>query len=120
MGPFSKVIQEELGLDPAADLHLVPHGQGYRDMGPAVDSLERRLIDESLRHGGNPLLTWTASNVICTTDPAGNRKFDKSRSRGRIDPIVALGMACHEADIHMALEEKISKSDAESMVFSWE
>ncbi len=120
MGPFSKVIEEQLGLDPAGDLHLVPHGQGYRDMGPAVDALEKRLIDESFRHGGNPLLQWTASNVIATTDPAGARKFDKARSRGRIDPIVALAMACHEADIHMALDEKISKSDAESMVFSWD
>ena len=120
MTALSKTIESELGLDPASDLHLVPHGQGYKDMGPAVDSLERRLIDESFRHGSNPILNWTASNVIATTDPAGARKFDKAKSRGRIDPIVALAMACHEADIHMALDEKISKSDAESMVFSWE
>ena len=120
MTALSKIIESDLGLDPAADLHLVPHGQGYRDMGPAVDSLERRLIDESLRHGGNPLLTWTASNVIATQDPTGARKLDKAKSRGRIDPIVALAMACHEADIHMTLEETISKQDAESIVFSWE
>ncbi len=117
---FFRIIEDDLGLDPAEDLHLVPHGQGYMDMGPAVDSFERRLIDGSFRHGNNPILNWTASNVICTTDPTLARKFDKSRSRGRIDPIVALGMACHEADIDKDLDEKISKSDAESMVFSWD
>jgi phage terminase large subunit-like protein len=34
-----------------------------------------------------------ASNAIVTTDPAGNRKFEKAKSSGRIDGMVALAMA---------------------------
>jgi phage terminase large subunit-like protein len=72
---------------------LVPHGQGYKDMGPAVDILERIVVQGRLRHGGNPVLSMCAANAIVTKDPAGARKLDKSRSTGRIDGLVALAMA---------------------------
>ena len=44
-------------------------------------------------HGGHPILTMCASNTRVVQDPAGNRKFDKMKSTGRIDGMVALGMA---------------------------
>ena len=40
----------------------------------------------------NPLLNWNIGNAIATTDPAGNRKLDKSKARFRIDGAVALAM----------------------------
>jgi phage terminase large subunit-like protein len=75
------------------DVPLVPHGQGYKDMSPAVDILERIIVQGRLRHGGNPVLSMCAANAVVTRDPAGGRKLDKSRSTGRIDGIVALAMA---------------------------
>lgn len=75
------------------ELPLEPFGQGYKDMTPAVDELEARLLNGRLRHGNNPLLTWCAANTIAVSDPAGNRKLDKSKSTGRIDGILALTMA---------------------------
>jgi phage terminase large subunit-like protein len=72
---------------------LLPFGQGYADMAPAVDALEILILNGGLKHGGNPVLRWNASNVVVTLDPAGNRKLDKSKSRERIDGIVALAMA---------------------------
>lgn len=72
---------------------LVPHGQGYKDMSPAVDLLERMVVENRLRHGKHPVLTWNAFNAVVTRDPAGNRKLDKARSIGRIDGLVALAMA---------------------------
>lgn len=91
---------------------LVPFGQGYQSMGPAVDEFERRLLGlpplvldedgnpldidlsefevvETLRHDGNPVLTMCAANAVTTSDPANNRKVDKAKSNGRIDGIVA-------------------------------
>jgi phage terminase large subunit-like protein len=68
-------------------------GQGFKDMAPAVDACERAILEQSLRHGGHPVLTWNVGNAIVVTDPAGNRKVDKSRSTGRIDGLVALIMA---------------------------
>lgn len=82
-----------------ADLEMVEHGQGYRDMAPAVDILERMVAERKLRHANNPILTWCMSNAVVTTDPAGNRKLDKSRATGRIDGAVALAMALHALDL---------------------
>jgi hypothetical protein len=39
---------------------------------------------------GNPVLRWTASNVVVRQDCAGNIKPDKERSSERIDGISAL------------------------------
>ena len=75
------------------ELPLVEWGQGFRDMSPALDVLEGELLNGTLRHGGNPVLTWCAMSAVATRDPAGNRKLDKSKATGRIDGMVALAMA---------------------------
>lgn len=80
---------ERIGLD----LPLHPFGQGFRDMAPALDTLEADLRNGRLRHGNHPLLTMCAANAVVTRDPAGNRKLDKGRANGRIDGMVALAMA---------------------------
>lgn len=97
---------------------LVEFGQGFKDMGPAVDEFERRLLGmvqsadegsdasaelfddarsvevmESLRHDGNPVMTWCAGNAVIVSDPANNRKADKAKATGRIDGIIAGLMA---------------------------
>ena len=74
-------------------IRLVPWGQGYMDMAPAVDALEESVINKKLKHDGNPCLTWNISNAMVISDPAGNRKLDKSKTRFRIDGAVALAMA---------------------------
>lgn len=79
--------------DMGASLPLVPFGQGFRDMAPALDTLEKKVAQRLLRHGGNPVLNMCAENAIAVQDPAGNRKLDKSKSSARIDGLVALAMA---------------------------
>jgi len=83
------------GKDTALDegLRLVPWGQGYKDMAPALDALEQAVMSRSFQHTSNPVLTWCFSNAISISDPAGNRKLDKSKSRYRIDGAVATAMA---------------------------
>jgi phage terminase large subunit-like protein len=73
-------------------LRLIPWGQGYRDMAPAIDALELDVIERKLEHPSNPVLTWAMANAVSTMDPAGNRKLDKEKARFRIDPAVALAM----------------------------
>lgn len=80
---------ESLGLD----FPLVEHGQGYKDMSPALDTLESDLLNGRLRHGMHPVLTMCAANAVVSKDPAGNRKLDKHKATGRIDGMVALAMA---------------------------
>jgi phage terminase large subunit-like protein len=75
------------------DLPLLPYGQGFKDMAPALDTLETEMLNHRYIHGNNPVLTWCAANAISVSDPAGNRKLDKSKCSGRIDGLVALAMA---------------------------
>lgn len=72
---------------------MVPWGQGFKDMGPAIDALERLAIEGQIRHGMHPVLSWCAMNAKAVPDPTGARKFDKAKSTGRIDGLQALTMA---------------------------
>lgn len=74
-------------------LRLIPWGQGFKDMSPAIDALETAVLHDELVHDGNPVLTWNMANAIATMDPAGGRKLDKAKARFRIDGAVALSMA---------------------------
>ena len=86
------VLQRELQrLD--RELPLKPFGQGFKDMSPALDTVESELLNGRIRHGAHPVLTWNAANAVATRDPAGNRKLDKMKARGRIDGLVAATMA---------------------------
>ncbi|XKM39345.1 terminase large subunit [Rhizobium ruizarguesonis] len=84
----------------SVDLPLVPFGQGYKDMSPAVDVLEVTVAQQKLNHAGNALMRMCAANAVVTVDPAGARKLDKSKASGRIDGIVALAMALKTAQGH--------------------
>lgn len=100
---FDRWRLDDLARDLDAEdvtVKLVPHGQGFRDMGPAVEALEDHLLESRLRHGGNPVLSWCVSNVRVVTDPANSRKFDKQRSKGRIDGAQSLAMAVNASVIY--------------------
>lgn len=86
-----------------AELPLEPFGQGFKDMTPAIDRLESALLNNQLRHGGNPVLTMCAANAVVTRDAAGNRKADKGKATGRIDGLVALLMAFGIAEMETDL-----------------
>jgi phage terminase large subunit-like protein len=78
--------------DKGDGLRLVPWGQGYRDMGPAIDAIELAVTEQAMVHPSSPLLNWNMANAVATMDPAGNRKLDKEKARFRIDGAVALAM----------------------------
>lgn len=83
---------DKLLVDEGINLNVVGWGQGYKDMGPAVDALETAILHNRLSHN-SPVLDWCAANAVVTTDPAGARKIDKSKATERVDGIVALSMA---------------------------
>jgi phage terminase large subunit-like protein len=72
---------------------FIPHGQGFYGMGPSIRELETRLLEKKLKHGMHPVLTMCAANAKIITDDAGNRKFTKRKSTGRVDALVSLAMA---------------------------
>jgi phage terminase large subunit-like protein len=80
------------------DGFLMPIGQGFVSQTRSIEVLEDLLLHRRLAHGGHPVLQWCAANTVVVRDPAGNRKFDKSKSYGRIDGTVALALAVHARD----------------------
>lgn len=72
---------------------LIPFGQGFKDMSPAVETFEALLINSEIRVDGNPVMTWCASNGVTVEDPAGNRKLSKEKATGRIDGLVSAVMS---------------------------
>lgn len=80
---------EKIGFD----VPLVEYGQGFKDMGPAIDAIEGKILNATLRHGDNPVMNMCATNAVSVSDPVGNRKLDKRRTTGRIDGMVTLAMA---------------------------
>lgn len=96
------------GKDKELGIRMIPWGQGFRDMAPAVEALEVSVLEASLKHDGNPCLAWNISNAYGVSDPAGNRKIDKSKSRFRIDGAVSLAMALGLKSRDLAAEPEIS------------
>ena len=92
------ILQRELDAI-GLSLPLIPFGQGFKDMGPAVDALEAELVNGRIAHGMHPVLSMCAANAVVTKDPSGARKLDKSRATGRIDGMVALCMAMGSASM---------------------
>lgn len=83
--------------DKLGEERLVQFGQGFSSMSGPSKELERLLLEGRIRHGGNPVLRWMASNAAARQDPAGNIKPDRERSADKIDGIVALVMALARA-----------------------
>lgn len=88
------------------EAHFVEVGQGFQTMSPALRDLEAEILNGRIAHGNHPVLTMCAANAVVQTDPAGGRKLSKSRSRGRIDGMVALAdmFAVVPVDIQMPPE----------------
>lgn len=86
--------EDKGGEKKGSGLRLVPWGQGFRDMAPAIDALILDVTNRTIAHSSNPVLNWAMGNAVAITDPAGNRKLDKDKARFRIDPAVALTMMC--------------------------
>lgn len=80
-------------------------GQGYVSMSPALRSLETALLNGELKHGMNPVLTMCMGNCVVEQDAAGNRKFTKKKSTGRIDLAVCLAMAEDARSAHKDKEK---------------
>jgi len=72
---------------------LVKHMQGYKEMTPSINVLEKELLNARIRHGMHPIMTMCAANAVIIADGSENKKLTKSKSNGRIDGIVSLCMA---------------------------
>jgi len=112
----------EIGYDPwnatqivtqlqAAGFKMVEVRQGFATLTSPTKEVEKLVLGRQLRHDGNPILRWMASNVTTEQDAAGNLKPSKKKSTERIDGIVALIIALNRALVDVATQSVYESKD---------
>lgn len=91
-------------------IELLEFGQGWRDMGPAIDAIETAVLRKELHHPGHPVLDMCVANAVTVSDPTGARKLVKERQTGRIDGLVAATMAIGAAVKTAPKKESVYKT----------
>lgn len=82
-------------------VRMVKHSQGFGGgssesalwMPRSITDLEDAILQGRFKVKRNPLLTWCSASAVIVTDAAENKKWEKRKSTGRIDGIVAVSMA---------------------------
>lgn len=72
---------------------LMKYPQNFAGYNEPMKRCLELVRERKLRHGGNPVLRWNASNVVAKEDPAGNLRPDKGKSSDKIDGFCAMLMA---------------------------
>ena len=94
---------------------MIPFGQGSASMSGPTKDFYRLLMEGKIIHGGHPVLRWMAGNVVVDTDPAGNIKVTKAKSKEKIDGIVAAIMALDRC-IRNQTEPQVSVYDERGLL----
>lgn len=91
-----------------AEVPMVEFVQGTKSYHPPMQELERLYIGGQLAHGGDPVLTWCAANLVARRDVNMNMAPDKKKSADKIDDMTALLMAL---GVSMTAESEPDVSD---------
>jgi phage terminase large subunit-like protein len=85
------------------DFTVITMGQGGKTMAPAIADFENLLMEKRLIIANNPVLTWMASNVVASD--TNGMKYDKKKSKNKIDGIIAMLMGLSRAVANNAIEQ---------------
>lgn len=85
---IGQVLDElaEREIDPA---RIIGISQGYR-LGGSIKTVERKLAEGALRHGGQPLMAWCVGNARIETRANSILVTKAASGSGKIDPLMAL------------------------------
>jgi phage terminase large subunit-like protein len=78
-------------------LTMVPMGMGFASLSAPSKLLENLILGKLLRHGGNPVASWCASNAAVETDSTENKKPSRKHSTEKIDAVITLVIALGRA-----------------------
>jgi phage terminase large subunit-like protein len=85
---------------------VIKFRQGFKTMSEPSKELERLVLCAKLAHGSNPVIRWMIGNVAVATDPAGNIKFNKEKSREKIDGVITMVMSMARAQYGQAFKKE--------------
>ena len=86
-------VQLKNRMAAATGIEMVKFIQDLPTFGEPTQAFLDSVAGCRMRHDGNPLALWCATNVVCKQDHHGNKRPHKELSNFRIDPIVAAIMA---------------------------
>lgn len=112
---------------------VVDFPQSMSGMSAGTKELEKIIAARKLRHGGNPVGRWQASNVTIKHGPNEQIKPDRERSGDKVDGIVALIMGIdmtmrdpgneseyeRRATANRALEESGAQGPPQDLIEAW-
>jgi phage terminase large subunit-like protein len=87
------LIDQLVNEDGFAATQVLEVRQTYQGMSSGASKVEAEVLAGNVDAHGCPLMAWCASNAVVQRDGKDNIYPVKKRSRGRIDPIMALVMA---------------------------
>lgn len=83
-------LQQDAGF---GENQVIEIPQTFQFMSPPSKDVEADVLEERIDARENPLFAWAVSNAVVQKDGKDNIQPIKKRSRGRIDPVVALIIA---------------------------
>lgn len=87
-------LEKQLVNDDGFDVdNVIEISQTYAGMSSGCKALEAAVLAGQVNAGGCPLMTWCVGNAVVQRDNKDNIYPVKRRSRGRIDPVVAMAIA---------------------------
>jgi phage terminase large subunit-like protein len=89
--------------------------QGFGLMG-AFNTVERKLVDGSFKHGGQAMMAWCAANAILQPTPTGKRIVRDASGYGKIDPLMALFDACDRMGLNPVVQNGPSIYETKSLL----
>lgn len=78
---------------------MVEFRQTVTEFNEPMKTFHKCVTGRTIDHGGNPILTWHASNVVAKRNVNGDIRPDKSSRNNKIDGIVAAIMAMGRATV---------------------
>lgn len=80
-----------------AGIHVKKVGQGMAVLNNPSKYVEKMILNQQIKHDGNPFIGWQLGNCSCYTDVNGNIKVRKNEAdtSAKVDGIIALIIAAH-------------------------
>ncbi|MEP0322872.1 terminase TerL endonuclease subunit [Bauldia litoralis] len=89
---------------------VVWRGQGFKDGAEDVERFRRAVFDGQVRSLPSLLLRSAFADAVCLSDPAGNSKLVKGRSKGRIDAAAATILAVAQGARMLAAPKRTGRA----------
>lgn len=86
-------IKNLITLDGFPETEMIEVPQTYQGMSAACLALQADIVEARVDARGCPVTAWSVSNTVDQRDGKDNCMFVKGKSRGRIDPVIAMTIA---------------------------